>query len=186
MDLNLQTRLPRYGGFHALIAGVVILVGASGCVGYRYGTRSLFDPTIRSVHVPVIRSESLRPGLDVLLTEAIVKEIEARSHMKVVDAAYADSVLSGTIGPLQKIVVAENAFDEPRETSLTFMLRMSWTDRYGRQRLQAAQVPIPGVMVNITQRDNLIAEAGQSMATSQADAIARLAQQVVGQMEMGW
>ena len=58
----------------------VCLLGLTvlGCTGYQYGNQNLFRPDIRTVHVPIVHSESFRRGLGERLTEAIVKEIELR------------------------------------------------------------------------------------------------------------
>ena len=84
----------------AVAASVCVLQVAllSGCAGYQIGNRPLYRPDIRTVHVPVVQSESYRRYLGERLTEAIVKEIELRTPYKVVDEASADSVLSRTKG----------------------------------------------------------------------------------------
>src|SRR5262245_65624285 len=69
-------------------------ISLSGCAGYQIGNRSLYRPDIRTVHVPVIQSESYRRNLGEKLTEAVVKEIELKTPYKVVDAESADSILS--------------------------------------------------------------------------------------------
>src|SRR5690242_14757887 len=65
-----------------------------GCAGYQLGNRALYRPDIRTVHVPVVQSDSYRRYLGERLTEAIVKEVELRTPYKVVDEASADSVLT--------------------------------------------------------------------------------------------
>ena len=47
-------------------------------------------------------------------------------------------------------------------------------------------VAMPDELVNIESTANLIPEAGQSVATSQQQAIERLAQEIVGTMEAPW
>src|SRR5262245_35350210 len=62
----------------------------SGCAGYQIGNRALYRPDLRTVHVPVIQSDSYRRYLGERLTEAIVKEIELRTPYKVVGPDAAD------------------------------------------------------------------------------------------------
>jgi len=52
----------------------ILLLFASGCFGYRIGTRNVYRTDVRTINVPVIRSDSFRPELGVLLTEAVQKE----------------------------------------------------------------------------------------------------------------
>jgi hypothetical protein len=47
-------------------------------------------------------------------------------------------------------------------------------------------VPVPPQLVEISQTSTLIPESGQSVATSQQQAIERLAQQIVSTMEAPW
>ena len=155
-------------------------------MSYQFGSRSLFRPDIRTVHVPVFQSESLRPGLDSLLTEAVAKEIESRTHLKLADAAYADSVLSGQILNDRKRVVAEDSFDQPRDNEITYVVQVSWIDRQGRHMMQRARVPVPGLIVSISQQANFAPEPGQSYATAEMEAIQRLARQIVAEMEARW
>src|SRR3954467_2368839 len=91
----------------------VMLVIFSGCAGYQIGNRALYRPDIRTVHVPVIQSDSYRRYLGERLTEAIVKEIELRTPYKVVGADAADSVLSVRLVSDSKRVIANNRFSEP-------------------------------------------------------------------------
>ena len=54
--------------------------------------------------------------------------------------------------------------------------------------LSAGGTPIPfsPLLVNVSQTASFVPEAGQSMATAQQEAIQRLAEQIVGQMEAPW
>jgi len=165
---------------------VALTLVVSGCVGYRFGARSLFADDIQTVAVPVFQSELYRPGIEQQLTEAIVKEIETRSHMKVVPVTEADSVLSGRIVQLQKKVIAEDINDQPRVTELSFAVQVNWIDRAGNHRMQRAEVPVPGLVVSASQSVSLIPEAGQSFATAELRAIERLARQIVSEMEAVW
>ena len=90
----------------------VLLVG---CTGYQLGNQNLFRPDIRTVHVPIVQSESFRRGLGERLTESMVKEIELRTPYKVVDASQADSIFQARIVDEHKRVIAENQFDEARD-----------------------------------------------------------------------
>lgn len=157
-----------------------------GCAGYQAGNRSLYRPDVRTVHVPMVQSDSYRRYLGERLTEAIVKEIELRTPYKVVDADVADSVLQVRLVSDSKRVLAENRFDEPRDIETDFFIQVSWIDRRGDLILTPAGIPAIPLMLNIGQQANFVPEGGQSLATAQQEAIQRLAQQIVGQMELAW
>ncbi len=157
-----------------------------GCAGYRIGACSLYPPDVRTVHVQVFENESFRRGLGERLTEAVVKEIELKTPMKVVTAANADSVLYGRIVDVQKLVLIENRNDEPRDIETRFRVDINWVDRRGNAIAQRTSLPLSSLLLTVSQSADFVPEAGQSIATSQQEAIQRLAEQIVSQMEAAW
>jgi Lipopolysaccharide-assembly len=169
-----------------LFVVVAMLSAASGCAGYQLGQRSLYRPDIRTVHVPMIQSDSFRRYLGERLTEAVVKEVELRTPYKVVDSASADSVLSIRLVSDAKRILANNRFSEPRDIETDFFIHTSWIDRRGDLIMTHEDVPAAPLLVNLGQQANFVPEGGQSLVTGQQEAIQKLAQQIVGQMELAW
>lgn len=165
---------------------LALVIGFPGCAAYRFGNRSLYRCDIRTVHVPMVQSDSYRRNLGERLTEAIVKEIELKTQYTVVDADSADSVLTARIVSDSKRVLSENRYDEPRDLETDFFVQMSWTDRRGDLIASGTPIPFAPLAVNISQSASFVPEAGQSMATAQQEAIQRLAEQIVSQMEAPW
>jgi hypothetical protein len=171
------------------LLGLLLMLAVSagfGCATYRFGAATLYRPDIRTVHVQMFQSNALRRYWSELLTEAVVKEIELKTPFKVVGAAGADSVLSGRIIDVRKRVLAEDAYDLPRNLEIDLAVQVEWRNRQGQQIVQAADVAIPGFMLNIQQSADFVPEAGQTVATSQLEAIHKMAEQIVSQMEMRW
>ncbi len=155
-----------------------------GCAGYQLGQRSLYRGDIRSVHVPVVQSASYRRHLGERLTEAIVKEIELKTPYKVVDAASADSVLAVRLASESKRVLSETINDDVRDYETDFFVQMSWSDRRGDLIAGGTNIPFAPLLRNISQHTNFVPEGGQSLTTAQQEALQRLAEQIVGQMEV--
>jgi hypothetical protein len=168
-----------------LIASVGLSI-AVGCSGYRFGTSSLFRQDIRTVHVPIVRSDSFRPELGVRLTEAIQKKIEDRTPFKIVDASRADSTLVCRIHFDNKRVLTETKNDDPRALRLTMAAEVNWTDRIGNVLMQNRFLPPGETAFYFTERSDFVPEAGQSVTTSQQRAIDDMADHIVDQMEMRW
>jgi hypothetical protein len=158
----------------------------SGCAGYQLGSRSLYRPDIRTIHVPVVESDSYRRYLGERLTEALVKEIELKTPYKVVGAAEADSILTCRIVSESKRVLGENRFDEPRDVEADFFVQVSWVDRRGDLIMSHNDIPVQPLLLNVSQTANFVPEGGQSLATAHQEAIRRLADQIRGQMELAW
>jgi hypothetical protein len=162
------------------------LFALPGCAGYQFGQRSLYRPDIRTVYVPPIQSNSYRRYLGERLTEAVVKEIELKTPYKVVDSDAADSVLRVQLVSESKRVLTENFYDEPRDIETDFFVQLSWVDRRGDLVMNASDVPTEPLLLSIGQSASFVPEAGQSLTTAQQEAIQRLAEQIVGQMELVW
>ena len=169
-----------------IAATLLVVVTAPGCATYRFGNRSLYRCDIRTVHVPMVQSDSFRRNLGERLTEAIVKEVELKTPYKVVDAASADSVLTVRLISDSKRVLSETQNDDPRDLETDFFVQMSWADRRGDLIAGGTPMPFSPLLVNISQTASFVPEAGQSMTTAQQEAIQRLAEQIVGQMEAPW
>jgi hypothetical protein len=169
----------------ALLLLLLPLLFAGGCFGYQVGGSGLYRPDIRTVHVPIIRSESFRPEVGERLTEAVAKTIEQRTTYKVAGSALADSVLVGRIIDNSKKVVAENINDDPRDLEVSYVIELDWYDRQGRRLIQRGVIPLPGA-ITIGATSHLIPEAGQSYATAEQESLDRLADQIVDQLEMPW
>src|SRR4051812_39965135 len=136
-----------------------------GCAGYQLGQRSLYRPDIRTVHIPVIQSDSFRRYLGERLTEAVVKEVELRTPYKVVGPAEADSVLTVRLASDSKRILANNRFSEPRDIETDFFIQTSWVDRRGDLIMSHDDVPAAPLLVNLGQQANFVPEAGQSLVT---------------------
>lgn len=165
----------------------VALIGALGCTGYRFGTRSMFRTDVRTVHVPIVESDSYRRQLGERLTEALVKDLELNSPYKVVgDPNRADSQLRCRLLTDRKQVMVETSTDEPRALELQFVVQVDWVDRQGQTLIQRTEVPMPSSLLGISQGADFIPEVGQSVVTAQQASIEGLARQIVGQLEAAW
>lgn len=169
-----------------LVVAALLLLLLPGCAGYRFGTASMFPAGIRTVHVPVFENDTFRPYLGERMTEAVVKEIEAASPYKVVNAASADTVLTGRIVSMRKTVLAEDINDNPRDLETAFQVIVQWTDRRGDPVTPETIVPISLFDIQVTEAAHFVPEAGPSIATSQQSAIQRVARQIVSQMNAPW
>ena len=98
----------------------LLLASLAGCLGlgnYQFGARTLFPEGIETVYVPVFDSSSYRRELGEELTEAVIKEIERRTHYKVVSSPSADTVLTGKITSETKHLLFETLGRSPRDGS---------------------------------------------------------------------
>jgi hypothetical protein len=167
----------------AFIATSMLL---AGCARYQVGSESLYAPDIATVYVPMIESDSYRRDLGERLTEAVIKEIELKTPYKVVGTPDADSILSVRLLGDSRHLLAENSFDDPRLSESAVYSEVSWLNRRRLPMAPPQSIAMPPELVGIDQTALLVPEVGQSVASSQQQAIDRLAQQIVGTMETPW
>jgi hypothetical protein len=164
----------------------ICILSLAGCVGYQVGAGSLYAPDVTTVYVPMIESDSYRRDLGERLTEAVVKEIELKTPYKVVSTPDADSILSARLIADTRRTIIENAFDDPRLSEVELLAEVTWLNRRRMPIYPPQTMAVPPELVGINQTTNLIPEVGQSVATSQQQAIERMAQQIVSTMEAPW
>jgi hypothetical protein len=167
----------------ALLLSVAL---AAGCSGYQFGAQSLYAPHVRTVYVPVFESNSFRRNLGERLTEAVMKEIESKTPYKVVGTPQADSTLSGRIVSDTRRVVVEDRYDQPRKAETELQVAVRWTNCRGDLIRDARSIPFSPDIVTVGGTAPLFPELGQSVATSQQQAIQRVAEQIVSMMETPW
>jgi hypothetical protein len=173
----------------AAVAALVV-VTAAGCAGYRFGNNTLYAPNVRTIHVPMFQSDSFRttPSIDIgeRLHEAVCKEIEKRTPFKVVgDEATADSVLTARVVADTKRMLVESPTDQSRSVEMNYQVLVTWADR-GGSVIATGDVPLPAATVDVGQSADLVPEFGRSVASTQQEAIVRMARQIVGLMEEPW
>ena len=171
------------------IFGAVLLLGvSSGCLGlgYHVGTKSLFGQDIKTVYVPIFESDIDRPDVGERLTEAVCKRIEAKSPYKVVGRPDADSVLAGKIVSARKSTNLRNRFGDVRQQQGTMSVFITWKDRRNQELRQFEAIPWNESSATVTASNYFLPEYGHSIATSEMEQIDRIADQIVGMMEIPW
>ncbi|MGB0066728.1 MAG: LPS assembly lipoprotein LptE [Isosphaeraceae bacterium] len=159
---------------------MIILVGTmlSGC---GYTIRAPFDKSVKTVFVPVFRTQSYRRDLNLNLCEMVQKEIMQRSPYKVVGRPEgADTILEGTINYADKNIVVENPFNLPRELNATVNVTVKWTHNPPTE----AEKSMPTTI--IAETVNFVPEVGETALTAFYRVNQRLAAQIVDMMEQPW
>ncbi len=160
----------------------LLLVLGSGC-GYMVGQP--YNPTVRTVEVPIFETSSHRRGLDTQLTEAVQKQIQLRTPFRLVKDG-GDTKLSGRIVDLRKSVLGETRFDDPRELQINLVLDVVWEDTRSGKVLAQEQYSLAPELVALRSQADFAPEVGQSLATALQQSINQMARQIVGLMESPW
>jgi hypothetical protein len=204
----------------AVAAGLAVGACGSGCQSggnfslFGYTTAPPFDPSVRSVYIPVFKNTTFHTspyrGIEADITQAVVEELNRRhSPIRVVsDCDRADTELVGSIIMLQKIPQNRNLQNMAREYDLQITVELVWRDlRSGRVLTGTrapAQPPVPDAFdpslpppappqpvltpapVHVIGIGRAITELGESSATAEKTAVDNLARKIVDMMEKPW
>ncbi|MCS7166840.1 MAG: LPS assembly lipoprotein LptE [Gemmatales bacterium] len=184
------------GCLGAIVISSCTASGGLSILGYT--SDSQFDPSIRTIRVPVFRNETFYRGLEFQLTQAVIQKIEQRTPWKVVQQGYCDAELTGIIKLVQKRVPLVNPLNEVREGEYIFTVEITFTDLRG-----APHSPPPLACLDTNSQDqiqdnrasskttivrsrNFVPELGQSSATARQQLVEDLAEQIVNMLESPW
>jgi hypothetical protein len=125
---------------HLLLALAGFAFLASSCASWDgqldiggYTTRPNYDMRFKSIFVQVFKNRTAYnlstdvPGMEMDLTRAIVREIEAKTPYKVL-SCNADTELRGAIINFTKVLLNYNPFNQIREAETTMTIELIWRD----------------------------------------------------------
>lgn len=106
-----EIRGGRLRGAHALLPLAVALALAGAGCGYRVvGRRGNLPKTWHTIAVPIFANHTLHYRLEQMFTQAVVRELEARTSYRVVpEPAQADAVLLGDMTSIEAVPVLFDA-----------------------------------------------------------------------------
>jgi outer membrane lipopolysaccharide assembly protein LptE/RlpB len=121
--------------FAALLLVPLVAIFLSGCAGYHVGP--IPPKTMRGVTkiaVPSFRNETLEPRVEVLLANAVIKQIQQDGTYQVVDEKDADAILVGRVEEILRRPArsVRNNVLQTREFILILRVRYQVLDRSGR------------------------------------------------------
>ncbi len=161
-----------------------------GCcfAGYNVGPNGLYSENIQTIFVPMVEADVYREAMGERLTEALCKKITEQTPYRLAGPRDANAELSVRIVAENQYVSALNRYDDTRQKNVQVsafaILRARGS---GAVLAQTERIPLNSVGgATIDGQSYLVAEMGQSTATAQQEAIDKLAEQIVGLLEIGW
>ncbi len=161
-----------------ILSLLAVMLMLQGC---GYTQTELFNTEYQSVAVPIFQNKTFYRGVELDLTEALIKEIELRSPYKVVATRTAQTVLEGQI-----VSISQRPLSNTREgglvqeTELTMVVNFLWKQQSDGKTLR--------------RRDGIIAVGryvastpiSEPMATGQHIATQEMAKRIVDTMRSDW
>lgn len=174
---------PARAAWSAAVLGAVVL-GVAACSsdptrGYAFAEP--YDPSVRTVGVPIFANHTFARGTELTLTEAVVKQIQQQTPWRVVSPERADTVIEGVITDAELDVLSNDpATGLTEEQVYRLTIRFSWRDnRTGETRVAREQFSATGVFAPAR-------GAGERIEVGQRDAIDELARGIVAEMRSAW
>ncbi len=165
-----------------LLACLWLLQGV-GC-GYVVG--GLHQNDVRTVAVPIFKSDSHRRGIEYQLTEAVQSEIKNRTHYRITTEDQAQTRLRGRIVDIRKRSLGETRYDDPRELEYSLAVEVVWEDLRTGAILAEQTIPLQPTSLHLDATAPFAPEVGQSQASANDSAMKKLAAQIVDRMESPW
>jgi outer membrane lipopolysaccharide assembly protein LptE/RlpB len=108
---------------HALLPLAFALLGVSGCGYHTLGAATHLPPDVRTLSVPVFATNTEAYHSEVVMTNAVIRELNTRTRLHVTPVASgdADAVLHGTI---LKEYVAPLTYNSETQQSSSFLITM--------------------------------------------------------------
>ncbi|HSI35645.1 MAG: LPS assembly lipoprotein LptE [Phycisphaerae bacterium] len=145
--------------------------------GYRWA--SLYREDVRTVAVPVFTNRDFRRGVEIKLTEAVVKQIEAKTPYRVATKDKADTVLEADITSIDVPTLTRDVRTNlPQEQLYTINMNLRWKDlRTGKMLAERR---------NFQQTAPYYSTLGEGSAFGSQQAVERLALAIVQEMQADW
>ena len=151
--------------------------GAGGDGGYQWS--SVYRDDIRTVAVPIFKSNDFQRGVEFSLTKALVAQIEANTPYKVVPRERADTILEGEIVQVRvDTLSADRLSAVPQEQLLDIIVDFTWKDlRNGKILVERR---------GVEQTASYYPTLGEGRTTGTQAAAERLALAIVQELQADW
>jgi outer membrane lipopolysaccharide assembly protein LptE/RlpB len=159
----------------------------SGCAGYHIGPikpKSMRE--VKTIAVPSFKNDTLEPRVEVLLANALIKQLQQDGTYKVVREGDADATFEGSLDEILRRPsrsVRGNVL-QTREYTLILRVRFRVTDRSGRVLEQRSLTGQTSFFVSGT--DTLAADVNQDERQALPLAAEDAAVRIVSQLSEGW
>ncbi len=159
----------------------------SGCAGYQVGPiKPKLMREVKTIAIPTFKNDTLEPRVEVLLANAVIKQIQQDGTYKVVREQDADAILEGSLDEIIRRPsrsVRGNVL-QTREFTLLLRIRYRVIDRSGRVLEQRSVAGQTSFFVSGT--DTLAADVNQDERQALPLAAEDAAVRMVSQISEGW
>ncbi len=161
------------------IAAILVALAMAGC---GYHVRPPYNPSVKTVYVPVFKSYRFRQDLNIQLTKMLINEINLRTPYRVVsDPAKADARLEGVVTYDDKNVMVEAPTNLPRHIMGNMNVKVKFIDNRlteeDERKISEA---------NVSESASFYPELGETATTGFQKVMQKIVRDIVNMMEEPW
>ena len=157
------------------------LVGCGGPPEAGYTTRSIYDESIATVAVPIFENESFVRDVEFELTDAFIKELQARTPYRIAASRRADTLFVGTIRRVELRSLSKSPDTGlSSEQILSVTVDFRWEDLRSGRLLVGREEFESGALFRPS------SPAGEPIEVGQYGVVQDLARDMVSEMQAAW
>lgn len=163
----------------AAVAALLLAAVFSGC---GYHVRPPYNPSVKTIYVPIFKSYRFRQDLNIQLTKMLINEINLRTPYRVVsDPGKADARLEGVVTFDDKNVMVEAPTNLPRHIMGTLTVKMKFIDN---RLTEEDERKISDA--NVTESASFYPELGETAEIGFQKVMQKVVRDIVNMMEEPW
>jgi len=170
---------PRFIFLLLLVLVATIPACASSNKGYTFGSN--YDQSIQTISIPIFENNTLQRGIEVTLTESLIKQVRARTPWSLTKSASADTTLVGVITSYTLTQVSQAPrIGLPQEIAVRITVNFEWRDNRSGDLIVARN--------NYAATSTFVPQRGiaERIEHGQRQAIEELAQDLISQLRDNW
>lgn len=158
-----------------------VAAGCSSDPASGYSFASTYNESVRTVAVPIFENETMFPGLERQLSEAVAKEIQRATPWRVAARASSDTELTASVTDAEfRTLSTTRGTGLSEEQAFRITVRFNWRDsRTGETLVARRQFSASGTSIQARPTNERI-EVGQR------EAIEELAKAIVRELRSDW
>jgi len=165
----------------AFLLTLTVITTLTGCAGYQKGTsRPSKMAAVTKLEVPTFKNDTLEPRLEVLVTNAVIKKLQAGGAYKIVGPGEGDAVVSGLIKDIERGQFRSVRSNTLRTSELLMRLRIDFVvTGVNGEELMSGQS---------RGESNIVLDPNVQLTERQAlsDAAERMSIDLASQLSEGW
>ena len=167
-----------------------LAVALAGC---GYHVRFAVPPHIKTFHVDIFTNRTLERNLDFEFTQALIREIQAKTRLRLAHAEEADLLITGDIDELERYLLRRRAYAAPGDALVGGTRRRLESRSEMRQRLFVNVAMVDRKQnatfsegKRITRRVEYRLNSGETARMARDELVRELARRVVSQAFERW